>query len=85
MKKPPTLIALNHDDDHAEYVGHTADGRQFFLTTPFDPEWKGNPGNEFIALYLFDKQGKLLEALIDEFGPRKTMDKQSGGRSGIGG
>ena len=27
----PALIAIEHDDYHAEYVGHLADGRQFFL------------------------------------------------------
>ena len=30
----PELIAINHDDYHAEHVGRTADGRQFFLTRP---------------------------------------------------
>ena len=33
--KPPTLIAINHDDYHAEHVGRMSDGRQFFLTMPF--------------------------------------------------
>lgn len=70
----PDIIAIGHDDYHAEHVGHTADGRQFFLTTPFEPSIGGRPGSEFVALYLFDVAGRLLEAIIDDFGPRVTMD-----------
>jgi hypothetical protein len=69
----PELIAINHDDCHAQYVGHTSDGRQFFLTTPFIPALNG-AGNEFLALYLFDKAGNLLDAKIDEFGATPKMD-----------
>jgi len=74
---PPDLIAINHDDHHAEHVGRTADGRQFFLTTPFVPASGAGAvdGCEFVALYLFDAGGKLLEARIDEFGPRATVDE----------
>lgn len=70
MPKIPDLIAIDHDDYHAEHVGKTRDGRQFFLTTPFVP------GHEFVALYLFDKEGKFLEAHIDDFGPRSSMDDE---------
>lgn len=66
----PELIAIDHDDYHAEHVGRTADGRQFFLTTPFEPG-----GDEFVALFLFDAAGRLLDAQIDNFGPRETMDQ----------
>ena len=45
----PEKIAIAHDDYHAEHVGRTRDGRQFFVTTPFVPH-----GREFIAVYLFD-------------------------------
>lgn len=72
--EPPKVIAIDHDDYHAEFVGKTGDGKQFFLTTPFDPASPTNPGNEFVALFLFDKNGDLIEALIDEFGPRNKMD-----------
>jgi hypothetical protein len=75
-KGPPDLIAINQDDYHAEHVGRTADGRQFFLTTPFEPAIRGRDGNEFVALYLFDAAGKFLEARIDEFGPRATLDHE---------
>ncbi|MEZ5974984.1 MAG: hypothetical protein R3E96_09135 [Planctomycetota bacterium] len=37
-----------------EHIGHTQDGRQFFLTTPFEPAIEGSAGCEYIALYLFD-------------------------------
>jgi hypothetical protein len=68
-KRLPKLIPINHDDYHAEYVGRTADGRQFFLTTPFVPLQR-----EFLAVYLFDAQGNLLEAKIDDLGPREQLD-----------
>lgn len=67
---PPVTVALDPDEYHAEYVGHTVDGRQFFLTTPFEPR-----GREFIALYLFNSAGKLLEARIEDLGPRTTLDR----------
>ncbi len=72
-KRPPRRIALDPDDYHAKHVGHTADGRQFFLTTPFVPGL-GGPGSEFVALYTFDAAGKLLDADITDFGPRDQVD-----------
>ncbi|MFG3702225.1 hypothetical protein ACGF5C_30685 [Micromonospora sp. NPDC047620] len=73
---PPRRLAINHDDYHAEHVGRTADGRQFFLTTPFEPAIRGEDGGqEFVALYLFDADGRFLEARIDAFGPRVRMDR----------
>ena len=73
-KSPPKLISLDHDDHAAEHVGHTKDGNQFFLTTPFVPAVGTNPGREFIALYVFDKAGALQSATIDDLGPRSMMD-----------
>jgi hypothetical protein len=70
----PKLITIDHDDYSAKYVGRTADGRQFILTTPFEPAMDG-PGAEFLALYLFDDAGKLLDAKIENLGPRATMDE----------
>src|SRR2546430_8037277 len=72
----PDFIAIEHDDYHAKHVGWTGDGRQFILTTPFEPATGGKTGGEFIALYLFNTDGKLLEARIDELGPRATVDKE---------
>ena len=51
--KPPKLIAIDHDDYHAEFVGKTIGGKQFFLTTPFVPAIGGSEGCEFVALYVF--------------------------------
>ena len=73
---PPDLIAINHDDYHAEHVGHTRDGRQFFLTNPFEPAGADQQGAEYVALFLFDGSGNLLEARIDDFGPRATVGEE---------
>ena len=70
----PEIIAINNDDFHAKHVGHTADGRQFILTTPFEPQIGNRKGSEYVALYLFDANGRLLEAKIEDFGPRATLD-----------
>ena len=71
---PPDLIAIDHDDYHAKHIGRTAGGQQFFLTTPFEPQIGGHPGNEFVALFVFDEGGVLIEAKIDAFGQRATLD-----------
>ena len=76
-KKPPKLFPINHDDYHAKHIGQTSDGRQFFLTTPFVPAIKDNPGCEFVALFLFDAKGTFLEAQIDRLGPRATLDENA--------
>jgi hypothetical protein len=72
---PPRLIAIHHDDYHAEYVGRTSDGRQFFVTTPFIAALDENPGREFLAVFLFDRDGKFLKAEIDDLGTRKELDR----------
>jgi hypothetical protein len=75
---PPTIVAIDHDDYLAKYVGRTSDGRQFFLTKPFEPASALGSDDrcEFVALYLFDAAGTLLEAKIDAFGPRATMNQE---------
>ncbi len=75
-ESPPTLIAIDHDDYHAEFVGKTSDGRQFFLTNPFVPRSADNPGREFLALYIFDSRGVLIEAKIEDFGTRPNRDHE---------
>lgn len=72
--EPPKLIAINHDDYHAEHVGRTANGRQFFLTALFEPAIGGVAGCEYLALFLFDLAGKLVDSKIESFGPRAQMD-----------
>ncbi len=78
---PPNLIAIDHDDHYAEHVGHAADGRQFFLTTPFLPKDQGDDGQEFVALFIFDAAGGFLNAEIDARGTRAELDRQR--REGI--
>lgn len=68
--KPPALIAIDHDDYDAKRVGRINNGSQVFITTPFLPASGGEPGREFLAVYLFDAKGKLVEARIDDLGPR---------------
>lgn len=76
MSNPPDLIALDPDDYHAEYVGRTADGRQFFITTHVDPKCQIH-GHAFVAVYLFNVEGELLEAQIDDMGPYGTLDGEA--------
>jgi len=71
----PERIAINHDDYHAEYVGWTRDGRQFFLTTPFEWPTDGHPGCEYVALFLFDLDGALVEHIVNTLGPRQDVDR----------
>ena len=74
MKKPKKFLIIN-DEYSAKYVGKTNDGRQFFLTTPFLPDIDGY-GREFIALYVFDKSGTLIESEIIDIDQRgKTNEK----------
>ncbi|MBY0263357.1 MAG: hypothetical protein K2Q20_13495 [Phycisphaerales bacterium] len=74
--RPPKLIPILRDDYHAQHIGTTADGRQFFLTTPFLPASGGTGGCEFIARYVFSRSGDLIDATIDDLGPRGAMDEQ---------
>jgi hypothetical protein len=67
MSKPPKRIRINHDDYHASLVGKAKDGRQFFITQPFVPG-----GHDFVALYLFDKDGAFLDANIHDLGKRDS-------------
>ena len=68
----PERITIQHDDYHAQHVGRTPDGRQFFLTTPFEPG-----GNEYVALFLWDADGTFLEAKVDNFGARDSLDERA--------
>ena len=70
---PPDLIALDPDDHHAKYVGRTADGRQFLVTTHVDTRCAVH-GHAFVAVYLFNAAGKLLEARIDDVGAYASLD-----------
>jgi hypothetical protein len=75
--KPPALVAINHYDyDDRCSVGRIADGRQFFVTWPFEPGLSGDDNREFLAVYLFDAEGRLLEAHIDDLGVRGSRDEE---------
>lgn len=74
MSKPPERIAIDHDEYQASHVGRASDGRQFFLTNPFVSALGAEVGREFVALYLFDRQGRFLEAYIDDLGARAELD-----------
>jgi hypothetical protein len=68
----PKLVAIEPDGYHAKHVGRLADGRQFFLTNPFVPGQR-----EFLALYLFDPAGQLVEARIEDLGTREELDREA--------
>jgi hypothetical protein len=76
----PETFPINHDDYHAKHIGRTADGRQFFLTTPFVPAICDQTGGEYIALFTFDTNGELLDASIDDIGTRANLDKDAAAR-----
>ena len=76
-KGPPKKLTLDNDEYHAQFVGRTKAGRQFFLTNPFVPADDKAEGREFIALYVFDKGGNLQSAAIEDLGPRSTMNEET--------
>ena len=73
MSTPPEKILILHDDYHAKHIGRTSDGRQFFLSNAFEWAVGGKPGREFVALFLFDDNGELIEDRIDDLGTRKDL------------
>ncbi len=75
-RKPANLIAIDRDDYHASRVGSTKDGVQFFVTTPFIPALGNDPGREFLAVFLFDSNGKFSESRIDDLGPRASLNRE---------
>src|SRR5262245_12514464 len=76
MSEPPRRIAIDHDDYHASYVGKTSNGSPFFLTSPFLPSCGGGPGRVFLALYVFEPDGRFREARIDDLGTRSELDRE---------
>jgi hypothetical protein len=73
--QPPVRIAIDHDDYHASRVGRTRKGLQVFVTTPFVPALGEELGREFLAVYIFDPDGKLVESRIDDLGLRSELDQ----------
>ena len=73
--KYPEVIPIMHDEYHAQHIGKTPEGKQFILAAPFVPATDNEVGCEFIALYLFDANGKLIEDKIENLGPRSNLDQ----------
>jgi len=71
----PKKISINHDDCHAQHIGRTSEGLQFFLTNPFEPALNDAEGCEYIALFKFDSEGNLVDSLIDSLGPRGSYSE----------
>ena len=69
----PQIVRIKRDNYQAKHVGRTAGGRQFFLTAPFVPLER-----DFVALYLFDADGNLLEFRIDDLGAREEFNDERG-------
>ncbi len=78
--EPPVLIALERDEHYASRVGRIIDGLQVFVTTPFVPTSGDEVGREFLAVYIFDAKGRLVEARIDDLGPRSELDREQARR-----
>jgi hypothetical protein len=70
----PHRIAIDPDDYAARHVGRLSDGRQVFVTEPFVFETKDEPGRDFCATYVFDAEGRLVTAHIDDLGTRGAID-----------
>ena len=66
----PEQIATDHDDYHAQHIGRTKDGLQFFLSKPFELALNDSKGCQYIALFKFDIEGGLVGSVIDSLGPR---------------
>jgi hypothetical protein len=65
----PELIAIDQDDYHAELVGTTASGQQFFITNLFRPASADSPRQEYLAVFLFNEDGDLVDSKVDIFPP----------------
>ena len=73
----PDTFPIMHDDYHADRIGILPDGAQFFVTTPFRPATDDDPGEEYLAVFIFEADGAFREARIDSFGPREGMDEEA--------
>ena len=69
----PDRFRIAHDDYHARHVGRTPEGRQFFLSNLFEAAFGDAPGREYVALFLFDGAGALVDHRIDDLGTRESL------------
>ncbi len=70
---PPEKLVVPHDDYHCKYVGKMTNGQQFFLTTPFTYAEDLAKAQEFVALYLFNADGDLIDHKINNLGNRASL------------
>lgn len=71
----PDRFTIVPDDYHAQLAGTTGDGRRFFITTPFEAGTPTDPGNEFVALFLWNADGTFDSIDVDAFGPRELVSE----------
>lgn len=71
---PPITISIRLDNYYASRIGKTESGHQFFNTDLFVPALGDNPGNEYLATFLFNMTGELVGSIVEEFGPRQQID-----------
>ena len=77
----PHRICINRDDYRAKWVGRTADGTRFMVTRPF--EFANPPhtdGCEYVAVFLWERDGSFREMRLDSLGPRATLDRAEAAR-----
>ena len=76
---PPDRITICFQDEESDYnpgrgryVGATADGRQFWITTPFQMAAfdDAGVGRDFVALYLWDEEGAFISATVEQVAVR---------------
>ncbi len=75
--RAPRHVAINPDNSWARFVGTTANERQFFAVNCFSDEVAPSQHTEFRALYIFDAQGTLLEAHIEEVTTRLGKENEA--------
>jgi len=65
----PNRFKIVPDDYHARIVGKKENDEQFFITNPFGK-------NEYLAVFIWNKDGSFKEAKIDNLGPRDKLDEK---------
>jgi hypothetical protein len=79
---PPRRFRINLDEHHADCVGRTNDGTQFFVTTPFVGRSSADAldGCEYVAVFLWNADGSFREIRVDSLGPRLKLNEQEAER-----
>ena len=69
----PDRILVVPDDWSVEYAGTLADGRLFFLTTPFEPGVA-----EYLAVFYWNADGSYDSMVVDDLGSRDDLTQEEG-------